>query len=86
MGNKEIGWGMNETRTLQSLINTQCWTLYLNWTEKRKDKHYMIVKIISMFRTAVNFFLTCQALKAWFKLSGVNLYRNDLKETKITSS
>ena len=50
----------------------------LDW-KKRKDKHYMVVKIISMFRTAVHFFPTCQALKAWFKLSRVNLYRNDLK-------
>ena len=50
----------------------------LDW-KKRKDKHYMAVKIISMFRTAVHFFPTCQALKAWFKLSRVNLYRNDLK-------
>ena len=39
----------------------------------------MVVEIISMFRTAVHFFPTCQALKAWFKLSRVNLYRNDLK-------
>ena len=39
----------------------------------------MVVKIISMFRTAVHFFPTCQALKAWFELSRVNLYRNDLK-------
>ena len=78
-----MGWGMNETRTLQSLINTQCWTLYSNWTEKkRKDKHYMVVKIISVFRTAVHFFPTCQALKAWFKLLRVNLYRNDLKGNK----
>ena len=39
----------------------------------------MVVKIISMFWTAVHFFPTCQALKAWFELSRVNLYRNDLK-------
>ena len=39
----------------------------------------MVVKIISMFRTAVHFFPTCRALKAWFELSRVNLYRNDLK-------
>ena len=32
----ENGWGMNEKCTLQSLINTQCRTLYLNWTEKKK--------------------------------------------------
>ena len=40
----------NVTFTLQNLINSQCWTLYLNWT-KDKDKDYMAVKIISMFRT-----------------------------------
>ena len=34
---------------------------YLNWTENNKD--YMAVKIVSVFRTAVPFFLTCQALK-----------------------
>ena len=28
------------------------------------------------------FFLNCQVLKAWFELSRVNLYRNDLKENK----
>ena len=39
----------------------------------------MVVEIISMFRTAVDFFPTCQALKVWFKLSRVNLYRNYLK-------
>ena len=39
----------------------------------------MVVKIISIFRTAVHFFPTCQALKAWLELSRVNLYRNDLK-------
>ena len=32
-----------------------------------------------MFRTAVHFFPTCQALKACFELSRVNLYRNGLK-------
>ena len=50
----------------------------LDW-QKSKDKDYMVVEIISMFRTAVDFFPTCQALKAWFKLSRVNLYRNYLK-------
>ena len=39
----------------------------------------MVVEIISMFRNAVDYFPTCQALKAWFKLSRVNLYRNYLK-------
>ena len=39
----------------------------------------MVFEIISMFRTAVDYFPTCQALKAWFKLSRVKLYRNYLK-------
>ena len=71
---------MNETRTLQSLINTQCWTLYLNWTGKKlKTKTTWLLKSFQKFRTAVHFFPTCQALKAWVELSRVNLYRNDLK-------
>ena len=32
------------------------------------------------------FFPTCHALKTWFELSRVKLYRNPLKGTKITSS
>ena len=43
--------------------------------QKSKDKDYMAVKIISMFRL----FSSCQALKAWYELSRVNLYRNNLK-------
>ena len=50
--------------------------------QKGKDKDNMVVKIISMFRTAVHFFSTCQALKAWFELSRINLDRNDLKGIK----
>ena len=34
---------------------------YLNWTGNNKD--YMVFKIVSVFRTAVHFFSTCQALK-----------------------
>ena len=48
-----------------------------------KDKEYMVVKINSMFWTAVQYFFSnCQVLKAWFELSRVNLYRNDLKGNK----
>ena len=53
--------------------------------QKSKDKEYMFVKIISTFWTVVHlvhFFSTCQARKAWFELSRVNLYRNDLKGNK----
>ena len=42
----------------------------------------MVFEIISMFRTAVDYFPTCQALKAWFKLSRVKLYRNYLKRNE----
>ena len=74
---------MQVTGTLQNLINTRCWTLYLNWTNKKsKDREYIVVKVISIVWTAVHFFSTCQALKAWFELSMVNLYRNDLKGNK----
>ena len=74
---------MQVTGSLQNLINKRCWTLYLNWTDKnRKDKEYIVVKVISIVRTAVHFLSTCQALKAWFELSMVNLYRNDLMGNK----
>ena len=33
----------------------------------------MVFEIISMFRTAVDYSPTCQALKAWFKLSRVRV-------------
>ena len=72
---------MQVTATFQDLINTRCWTLYLNWTNKKsKDKEYIAFKVISIVWTAVHFFSTCQA--AWFELSMVNLYRNDLKGNK----
>ena len=48
---------MQVTGSLQNLINKRCWTLYLNWTDKnRKDKEYIVVKVISIVRTAVHFF------------------------------
>ena len=61
---------MQVTGTFQDLINTLCWTLYLNWTDKKsKDKEYIVVKVISIVQTAVHFFSTCQALYR-FELSG----------------
>ena len=39
----------------------------LDW-QKSKDKENMVVKMVSIFRTAVHFFSTCQALKAWLEL------------------
>ena len=38
----------------------------LDW-QKSKDKEYMVVKMISMFRPAVHFFPTCQALLCFKK-------------------
>ena len=57
-------WGMNAkvTYTLQNLINSQCWTLYLNWTEN-KVKDFMAVKTISVFSTAVHFFRLVRCLR-----------------------
>ena len=42
----------------------------------------MTVKINLVFWTALLIFLTCQSLKAWFELSRIKLYRNDLKGNK----
>ena len=70
------------TCTPQSLINTQRWTLYLNWADKnvRQGIHgYWNNFNVSDCSTL---FSTCQALKAWFELSRANLYRDDLKENK----
>ena len=42
-----MGWGMNASimHTLQNLINTQCWTLYLNWNDKKvKTKMTWLLK------------------------------------------
>ena len=72
---------MQVTYTLLSLINTQCWTLYLNWTDKKvKDKEYVVVKIISMFRTVVHFFLLVRRLKhgSSYVVSKEDLFTNDL--------
>ena len=52
-----MGWGMNGSimDTLQNLIkHTVLDTVFkLEW-QKSKDKDYMVVKIISVFRTAVH--------------------------------
>ena len=57
-------WGMNASNMHTSnLTNTQRWTLYLNWTDEKVKTEYMVVKIVSMFRTAVQFFyFGCQRL------------------------
>ena len=63
-GNKEMGWGMNETRTLQSLINIQCWTLYLNWTDKKvKTKTIWLLKLFQYFGLLYTFFRLVRRLK-----------------------
>ena len=41
---------------------------------------------IHRFLTHFFFFSICHALKTWFELSRIKLYRNDLKGKKITSS
>ena len=76
-----MGWGANASNMHTSKLGkyTVLDTVFtLDW-QTRKDKEYMVVKLISMFLSAVHFFSTCQALKAWFELSRVNLQRNDLK-------
>ena len=57
-------WGTNVSNVHTSnLTNTQRWTLYLNWTDEKVKTEYMVVKIVSMFRTAVHFFyFGCQRL------------------------
>ena len=65
-------WGMNASNMHTSnLTNTQRWTLYLNWTDKTVKTEYMDAKIISMFRTAVHFFLpwVAEAFHARFPVS-----------------
>ena len=73
---------MRVTCTLQNLIYTQqCWTLYLNWTDKKvKDKEYMVFKTISMFWTAVHFCFTCHA---WLELWTVNSYSSLQQNKKL---
>ena len=58
------GWVMNETRTLQSLINTQCWTLYLNWTDKKvKTETTWLLKLFQCFGLLYTFFRLVGRLK-----------------------
>ena len=76
-------------KELRSLINVQGWTPNLNWSDKKVKTNIFIDTVVlkytvnSMCWTSVHcFFLTCQALKTWFELSRVTLYRNDLKGNK----
>ena len=63
-----MGWAMNAsntTCTFQSLINRQCWTLCLYWTNKKvKTKNTcMVVKTITMFHLQYTFFEPAKCLK-----------------------
>ena len=73
-----MGWGVNES-TMHSSKLDKCTVLdtvfEVDW-QKSEDKEYM-VKLISMFRTAVHFFRLVRRLKHG------SSYR---RETKITSS
>ena len=63
----------------------QEWTLNLNWSDKNVKTKNIIgcFEIKSMFQTSEHgFFPTCHALKTWFELSRVKLYRNELKGNK----
>ena len=51
------------------IINTQDWTLYLHWSDKKvKTKNcHGCFEVNSVFWTSVNFFSTCHVLKTWFE-------------------
>ena len=60
-----MGWGMNASNVNTSKLDkyTVLDTVFnLDW-QKSKDKEYMVVKIISMFRTLVHFFPLVSRLK-----------------------
>ena len=59
-----MGWAMNAsniTCTFQSLINRQCWTLCLYWTNKNvKTKNTcMVVETVNNVSFTVHFFSNC---------------------------
>ena len=62
---EEMGWGMSASNMNTSKLDkyTVLDTVFkLDW-QKSKDKVYMVVKIISMFRTLVHFFPLVSRLK-----------------------
>ena len=78
---------------LNKEISNKAWLIYSNghwiWTgvtKKRKDKEltWLFWNKFNVldFSTLFFFFPTCHALKAWFELSRVKLYWNDLKGNK----
>ena len=75
---------MQVTCTLQNvLINSQCWTLYLNWTDKNVRQRIHGCWNNFNVLDCSTLFSTCQVLEAWFELSSqVNLCRNDLRGKK----
>ena len=74
---------MQVTCTLQNLINTQCWTLYLNWTDKKKRQRIYGCQNNFNVSDCSTLFSTCQALKYGSSYRGrVKLRKNDLKGNK----
>ena len=55
-GTEEMGWGMNVSNMHTSKLNkyTVLDTVFKLDSQKSKDKEYVVVKIISMFRTVVH--------------------------------
>ena len=73
-GQQEIYWYFDKEIKQQSLINQHC---DLNWTI------HGCFERNSMFWTPVHcLFSTCHALKTWFELSRVKLYRNSPEGNK----
>ena len=62
--------------------------MYLNRTDKKviNDIEYDGCKNNLNVSDYSTLFSSCQALKAWFELSRVDSYRNDLNGNNITSS
>ena len=72
------------------MYTSQGWTLNLKWSDKKsnnKELTWLVCnKIIQCFGFLYSgtpfFFSACHVLKTWFELSGVKLYRNNLKGNK----
>ena len=65
------------------------WTLNLKWSDKKSNNKELTWLVCNKFSasdfcTVVHhfFFSACHVLKTWFELSGVKLYRNNLKGNK----
>ena len=71
------------------MLTSQGWTLNLKWGDKKSNNKELTWLFCnkfcaSDFCTVVHhfFFPACHVLKTWFELSGVKLYRNNLKGNK----